>query len=110
MRIAQLVEHWFPKPKVGGSSPFPYAKNLITPLRRTSMKSVTSWQERVIVERDELDEKITKLDSFLSKVPEKGVLNPDEISIDMRVKLRQQLLAMKLYLSILIERLRNFDK
>ncbi len=60
-------------------------------------------QERVITERNELVEKITKLDAFLEKSPVFDTLSEDE-----QHRLVKQINIMKEYLYILEDRIDNF--
>ena len=67
-----------------------------------------NWQERVRQEKRALDKKIEKLNSFLSMVPEVGVSSDDDISPKVRKKMDAQLLVMRVYSSILDDRISDF--
>lgn len=67
-------------------------------------KDLQDYQFRVIVEANELLEKIVKLDTFINSNSGFRKLSIDEQNI-----LKQQLLTMKYYLTILIERINNFN-
>jgi len=57
------------------------------------------WQERVVAEQRELQEKITKLEVFLPA---------ENLSDEDNGLLFQQLQAMKRYSKILLQRINNF--
>ena len=59
-------------------------------------------QERVVIERAELDENITKLSAFLNDEVRTA------IPMDEEVRLRNQLYIMMVYSSILDERIASF--
>ena len=59
------------------------------------------WIERLQIEHDELDEKITKLTAFINDSQKFN-----NIRIDQRVLLYHQLVAMETYRNILLERIR----
>lgn len=59
-------------------------------------------QERVIVEKDELDEKRTKLTAFIGGAAYKGLDSSEQSRLD------RQLEAMTLYSNILAERINAF--
>lgn len=61
------------------------------------------YQERVVEEKQELDLKIARLNSFLSD-------HPKSLSDVEYVLLAEQLKAMQLYSSILMQRIRHFYK
>jgi hypothetical protein len=61
------------------------------------------YQERVIAEKQDLDDKITRLDTFLSDLPEGVKLDPIDKGL-----LHQQLAAMKTYTNILRQRIGRF--
>lgn len=60
------------------------------------------WKQRVIAEKNELDIKIEKLETFLKDAP-----NNLDISIHALYLLGEQLVCMKRYSFILKERLRG---
>lgn len=62
------------------------------------------WQERVVAEKKELDEKINKLDSFLLKTPWTLEI---PLAIDL---LYQQIKSMRWYSSILKQRIMLFTE
>lgn len=59
------------------------------------------YMTRVVVEAEELQKKIIKLNTFI-ETNHDGV-NPEEL-----IRLKQQLMAMQYYLTILVERIENF--
>lgn len=59
-------------------------------------------QQRVVDEKDELEEKLTKLNSFI------GGTIYDSLSADERNRLSRQAVIMKDYLDILNERINAF--
>lgn len=59
-----------------------------------------AYQQRVITEKEQLEEKITKLDSFIT-----GSDDFDSIEVDEQDRLRRQLAAMKDYSAVLGERI-----
>jgi len=63
------------------------------------------YQERVVEERRELDEKISKLDKFIAGNEIFDALPPDE-----KYRLRDQLRVMMRYSSILGERIEKLPK
>lgn len=69
-----------------------------------NLKELLPHQERVQQEAKELNDKIQKLDSFIVERIELFCSLPK----DEQTRLEQQLLAMKYYLSILVERMENF--
>lgn len=58
-----------------------------------------TYQSRVLEERDELDERITKLDAFINGTSFKPV------QFGEKQRLRMQLAAMRWYLAILQDRI-----
>lgn len=67
-------------------------------------KCSEEYQVRVCEEARELDYKINKLSSFIKNPAAPFViLNKDE-----QIRLKQQLMAMQYYLTILVERIENF--
>lgn len=65
--------------------------------------SLQPWQERVVEERAQLAERLTKLDEYLAN---RNALEP--MTPDMILLVRQQT-AMKVYLEILDERIKRFS-
>jgi hypothetical protein len=65
-------------------------------------KTMQPHQERVVDERDELVEKLTKLNSFMTGEIYNGLPS------DEKVRLARQACAMKDYLDILNERIQAF--
>lgn len=61
------------------------------------------WQNRVLEERNALDEKITKLEAFLNSDLGHGIPEED------RNLLLHQSDAMATYLSVLVERIKRFN-
>lgn len=61
------------------------------------------YQSRVYSEIQELAGKIKSLENFINDNPEFPDLDNDE-----KIRLKQQLMAMQYYLTILIERIENF--
>lgn len=61
------------------------------------------FQMRVIIEAEQLQNKIDKLEIFI-----KNNINFELISNDEQNRLKQQLLAMQYYVTILTERINNF--
>lgn len=59
------------------------------------------WQNRVVIEADELDDKIKKLEAFLR-------LPPLDINIPELHRLQRQADAMRLYSYILHNRIKHF--
>ena len=62
---------------------------------------VDEFKQRVVFEAKELETKCVKLNTFLE-------INNIEITHDEQIRLKQQLMAMQYYLTILIERIENF--
>lgn len=65
-------------------------------------KTMQPHQERVVDERNELAEKLTKLNSFMTGEIHNGLPS------DEKVRLARQACAMKDYLDILNERIQSF--
>jgi hypothetical protein len=63
------------------------------------------YQQRVVEERKELDEKIDKLDKFIAGNEIFAALPPDE-----KYRLRDQLRIMMRYSSVLGERIEHFPR
>lgn len=70
----------------------------------TNTKELLPHQERVQQEAKDLNDKIQKLNSFMVERIELFCSLPKE----EQIRLEQQLLSMKYYLSILVERIENF--
>lgn len=68
------------------------------------MGELPEWLSRVLAERDELLVKINKLSSFISSNEE---IAADELSFSL---LKEQLIAMQTYESILTKRINLFFK
>lgn len=64
-------------------------------------KNFKDYQLRVCEEAFELDNKILKLHTFIE-------INHDGIEVNELNRMKQQLMAMQYYLTILIERIENF--
>ncbi len=62
------------------------------------------WQERVVVEREELEEKIQKLEAFIRSPGYASVLH------DERYRLHQQMFYMGEYSRILADRIAVFKE
>lgn len=80
-------------------------KGKILILKRCNMKD---WQQRVVFERQQLLERVQKLEAFLAKF-EKGE-NPQSLSVEDLFLLRLQLSTMTQYLSVLDKRIENFKE
>jgi len=65
--------------------------------------TMPDWQERVIIERHQLNEKVTKLGTFLDSAVVRGIV-PHDLAL-----LRVQHNAMSTYLAVLDERIALFD-
>lgn len=63
-----------------------------------------NWQQRASYEKQELDEKIRKLENFIDSV------DFEPLSIAERIRLLEQERVMKKYSSILDARINAFDK
>ena len=63
------------------------------------------YKMRVIIEAEELQRKVDKLDSFLDNIPGEVL---EQLVKDEHIRLKQQLMAMQYYLTILVERIENF--
>ena len=63
---------------------------------------MTDWQQRVVDEKKELDEKLVKLEAFLRSSPV-GLVSPEELSL-----LDSQQTIMRSYSNILGLRIENF--
>ena len=70
---------------------------------KKKLVKVKPYQERVIVEKRDLDEKIAKLNAFLRLKQEVANLPDNELR-----RLLNQVRIMELYSSILEERIENF--
>lgn len=80
-------------------------QNIIIRSKRGNMKD---WQQRVIIERAELDERIKKLAHFIKKW-ESGDLS-ENLSVEDLWLLRIQFSCMTQYLSVLDKRIENFKE
>lgn len=61
------------------------------------------FQERVVIEKNELDVKIEALGAFLQKAPER-------LDAAEKLRLQHQLVIMELYSGILAIRIKNFKQ
>lgn len=64
------------------------------------------WQKRVIIEREQLDERAQKLDAFIKEF-ERGE-SQQSLGVEDLFLLRLQLSIMTQYLSVLDKRIQNF--
>ena len=66
-----------------------------------SGKNLKDYQLRVVEEVSELNDKVLKLEAFIT--------GPAMLETEEANRMKQQLLAMKYYLTILVERIENFN-